>query len=146
VEHQQQAERDKHMTEYQVPSAGGDKLPLADLLGSLLRIDVLEALSNVQTSFGASDPVRAHVVALDGDRKGERFDDSLVFPRVLCSQLRPSVGKVVLGRLGKGVAKVGQSAPWQLLAPNEDDFGTAKRYDAHVAKSAPVAAASDEPF
>ena len=41
------------MTEYATPGApGGDKLPLADLSGALLRIDVLEALRDVDTTFG----------------------------------------------------------------------------------------------
>lgn len=121
-------------TDYAIPSTGGgDKLPLAELLGALLRIDVLEALSDVQTSFGASNPVRCNLAVLDGPLKAQTFDDALVFPRVLISQLKPSVGKVVVGRLGRGTAKPGQSAPWTLTAPTDDDIATARKYDAHIA-------------
>lgn len=122
-------------TEYATPSAGGgDKLPLADLEGALLRIDVLEALTDVATSFGPANPIRANVVALDGRNKGDDYDDTLIFPRVLASQLKGSVGKVVLGRLGKGTAKSGQSAPWMLSAPTDDDIAVARKYDAHIAE------------
>ena len=121
------------MTDYAAPSAGGDNLPLADLLGALLRIDVTEALTDVQTSFGPANPVRANVAVLDGDKKAEEYDDTLIFPRVLVSQLKPNVGKVVLGRLGKGTAKPGQSAPWTLGAPTEADIEVARKYDAYKA-------------
>jgi hypothetical protein len=137
------------MTDYALPAApgtgDGDKLPaLADLLGVLLRIEVLETLTNIETTFGPASPVRCNVVALDGDHKGETFEDSLIFPRVLVSQLKPSVGKVVLGRLGKGSAKPGKSAPWLLQAATEEDIAVARKYDAHVAKKA--AATDEEPF
>ena len=93
------------MTDYTPPSSGGDNLPLADLLGALLRIEVTEALTDVQTSFGPANPVRANVAVLDGEHKADEFDDALIFPRVLVSQLKPNVGKVVLGRLGKGIGR-----------------------------------------
>ena len=131
-------------TEYTAPSAGGgDKLPLADLEGALLRIDVLEALTDISTSFGIANPIRANVVALDGKNKGDDYDDTLIFPRVLVSQLKGSVGKVVLGRLGKGTAKSGQSAPWMLSAPTDDDIAVARKYDAHIAEKT---AKSEEPW
>ena len=138
------------MTNYAMPASPGtseDGLPpLAELLGVLLRIEVLEAVASMETSFGPASPVRCNVVALDGANKGTAWGDSLIFPRVLVSQLKPSVGQVVLGRLGKGSAKPGKSAPWLLEAPTAEDIAVAQRYDAHVAKSAPVAVASDEPF
>jgi hypothetical protein len=130
--------------QYAIPSTGGgDKLPLAELLGALLRIDVLEALSDVQTSFGPAHPVRCNVAVLDGDQKAATFDDTLIFPRVLVSQLKPSVGKVVVGRLGRGTAKPGQSAPWTLTAPTDDDIATARKYDAYVAEQTTK---QDEPW
>ena len=131
-------------TEYNAPASGsGDKLPLADLKGSLLRIDVLELKNGMQTSFGPADAVACTVAVLDGARKAEVFADTLIFPKVLASQLRPSLGKVVLGRLGQGQAKPGQSAPWMLTAPTGDDIETARKYDAYVASQA---AATSEPF
>jgi hypothetical protein len=130
---------------YESPGApGGDKLPLAELEGALIRVDVVEALTGVTTSFGVSDPIRCNVAALDGARKGATFDDTLVFPKVLASQLRGSVGKVVLGRLGRGTAKPGQSAPWLLSAPTGEDIATAVKYDAYVASK--VAVDTSAPF
>ncbi len=121
------------MTDYAPPSSGGDNLPLADLLGALLRIEVSEALTDMQTSFGPANPIRANVAVLDGDKKAEEYEDALIFPRVLASQLRPNVGKVVLGRLGKGTAKPGQSAPWMLSAPTTDEIEVARKFDAYKA-------------
>lgn len=132
------------MTTYEVPATGSaEKLPLKELLGALLRIEVLEALNDVQTSFGSANPIRANVAVLDGDLKAEEYPDALIFPRVLAGQLRPSVGKVVLGRLGQGAAQPGKSAPWTLGAPTDADIGTAKKYDAYKATQA---AAQTAPF
>ncbi len=127
------------------PSAGGDKLPLDDLTGSLLLFTVQEALSDVQTSFGPSNPVRADVAVLDGNHKGETFDDALVFPRVLASSLRPHVGSMVLGRLGRGQAKPGQSPPWLLTAATAEEKQTGERYLQHVATTT-VADPVETPF
>ena len=133
------------MSDFDDPGApGGDKLPLADLNGRLLMIEVHEALSGVQTSFGTTDPVRCDVHVLDGDAKGERYTDALIFPKVLCGQLRAKVGGKVLGRLGQGVAKPGQSAPWVINAATDDEKATGKKYLDHLATLAP--AAVEEPF
>jgi len=89
--------------------------------GALILINVLGVDEAVQTVHGVIDAVRANIVVLDGDLKGETFDDTLVFPRVLKSQLKSKVGQLVLGRLGQGTAKPGQSAPWQLVEATETD-------------------------
>lgn len=143
-----QAESDPmSTTEYADPTSGsGDKLPLNDLNGALLRIEVLEALSDVQTSFGPANPVRARVIPLDGEHKKTVFDDALIFPRVLVSQLKGNVGKVVLGRLGKGQAKPGQSAPWTLVAASDADKALALKAEAWLATQAAAAPANDDPF
>lgn len=130
------------MTEFNDP-ASGDKLPLADLEGALLLFDVLEQRAEMQTSFGPASPIAANVAVLDGTHKGDTYDDALVFPRVLQGQLRPSIGGKVLGRLGKGQAKPGQSAPWTLSAPTDDDKAVARKYVAYVEAQT---AAQEEPF
>jgi hypothetical protein len=135
------------ITDFADPGApGGDKLPLADLNGRLIMIEVHEALTGVATSFGVSDPVRCDVHVLDGDAKGEVYSDSLIFPKVLCGQLRSQVGGKVLGRLGQGVAKPGQSAPWVINAATDDEKVTGRKYLAHLATVAPVVADDGEPF
>lgn len=125
------------------PGTGGDKLPLDELEGCLLLVDVHEHDPDFETTFGRTGMVRADVAVLDGARKGDRFDETLIFPKVLQSQLRSSVGEQVLGRLGKGRAKPGQSAPWQLVAADDNDKATAQRYvEYHAAEVVAV----EEPF
>jgi hypothetical protein len=116
---------------------GGDKLPLPELNGTLLMFEVREALYDVATTFGKTDPVRVDCHVLDGGRKGEIFTDALVFPKVLAGQLRPKVGGRVLGRLGQGLAKAGQSAPWTLNAATDADRETGRKYLAYLATKTP---------
>jgi hypothetical protein len=105
-----------------------------DFKGSLLLFTVSSVEADIKTSFGDTDAIRADVTALDGAHAGESYTDTLVFPRVLQSQLRPNVGKKVLGRLGQGQAKPGQSAPWMLTDATDEDRAVATAY---VAKNQP---------
>jgi hypothetical protein len=99
-----------------------------DLNGSLILVKVHEAISEMNTQFGASSAVRADVIVLDGNGAGDEYADTLVFPKVLQSQLKPKVGGMVLGRVGQGVAKAGQSAPWTLTPANEADKAKGRDY------------------
>lgn len=128
------------------PGVGGDKLPLADLLGSLLLFGVKEETDPIPTEYGDTTAVRADVAVLDGEHKKERFDDTLVFPRVLKLQLRGSVGGYVLGRLQQGAKKPGKNPPWQLAACSDDDRATATKYLEWWATQAPEAEKDEEPF
>lgn len=89
--------------------------------GALLLFDVLEVRPTVTTTLGEKDAVACNVAVLDGPHSGDTYDDALIFPRVLQSQLRSKVGGKVLGRLGQGVAKPGQNPPWQLAEPTDAD-------------------------
>ena len=131
------------MPNFRDPTTGGDKLPLDELKGALLLFSVHEQMAEMQTSFGAATPIRADVAVLDGTRKGEAFTDALIFPRVLQGNLRGAIGEMVIGRLGKGTAKAGQSAPWVLEAATDADKQVGERYLAHVAAQA---VAEEEPF
>lgn len=104
-----------------------------DLKGSLLLFEVHSLEAGIKTAFGETDAVRADVTVLDGTNAGDTYNDTLVFPKVLVSQLRPNTGRKVLGRLGQGAAKPGQSAPWMLQDATDDDKTVAR---AHVAKNA----------
>lgn len=126
-------------------------IDLKDHLGNLLLFTVHSVEEDVQTSYGPASPVRADVAVLDGPNKGDTYPDCLIFPKVLIGSLRPYTGGgMVLGRLGQGVAKPGQSAPWVLEGSTADDQATAERYLAHVASQAPIASAApiydEEPF
>lgn len=99
--------------------------------GRLLLITPTEQEKDISTAFGPSDAVRADVASLgEGPHETEEFPDVLIFPRVLQSQLRSYIGtgKAALGRLGKGVAKPGQSAPWQLAPATDADKAVARTY------------------
>lgn len=106
----------------------------ADLKGTLLLFTVKAVETDVQTSFGMANPVRADVVVLDGPDAGEAFDDTLVFPKALIGQLKSKVGGKVLGRLGQGAAKPGQSPPWLLSDATDEDKKVAREW---LAKNAP---------
>lgn len=93
----------------------------ADLQGALLILDVKSVEEGIMTTFGESDAVRADVHVVDGAQAGTTYPDALVFPKGLASQLRPNVGQKVLGRLGQGQAKPGQSPPWLLAEATDAD-------------------------
>ncbi len=125
----------------------GDKLDLKAINGALLHITVKDIVRDIPTVHGISDAVSADVVVLDGTGKGDTYEDTLIFPKVLRSVLGQVVGTadpVVIGRLGQGEAKPGKSAPWVLQVPTAEDFEVAKRYENRpgaAAKPAPVAVA-----
>lgn len=116
--------------EFAKPAApGGDPLDLHALLGSLLVFEVTEDIDHIQTAFTEpgqkTSAVRADVYVIDGPHSGMTRKDALVFPRVLQGQLRPSIGRKVLGRIARGEAKKGQSAPWVLQAATDADLAKA---------------------
>jgi len=92
-----------------------------DLHGALLLFKVHGQEVGIKTVHGDSNAVRADVVVLDGDAEGQEYLDTLVFPKVLQSQLKPRIGEMVLGRLGQGHKKPGQSPPWTLAAATDDE-------------------------
>jgi hypothetical protein len=100
----------------------------ADIDGALVVAIVHGLEDSINTSFGEKKDVpRIDLHVLDGDDAGEEFIDTLVFPTVLAQQLRRRVGEKVLGRIGQGVAKSGQSAPWMLhpATPEDQKVGAA---------------------
>lgn len=113
---------------FAAPSAPGSGITWADHNGALLVVEPLSVETGIQTSFGPSDAVRANVHVIDGPGAGDDYPDTLVFPKVLAGQLKTQIGGKVLGRLAQGVAKPGQSAPWMLQAPTEQDMQQAQQW------------------
>ena len=105
-----------------------DKIVFDDVLGSLLLFTVHSVERDIDTAFGTSDAIRCSVAVLDGDHQGTTYEDTLIFPRILQSQLSGRVGKMVLGRLEQGTAKKGQSPPWQLADPTDADRKVGKAW------------------
>lgn len=103
---------------------------ITDYSGALLLITPTEYRPEVNTTRGPTDAVVIDFVVLDGPRAGETATSSLVFPKVLKGALKAKIGtgRMVLGRLGKGDAKPGQSAPWVLGEPTDQDKQTAREY------------------
>lgn len=128
---------------FAAPSAPGEGIQFKDHLNALLLIEVLGFEEKIKTSFGENDAVRANVHVIEGAGAGESYEDTLIFPRLLVSQTKKSIGEKVLGRLGQGNAKPGQSAPWILAEANATDIATA---EAWVAAHAPSVTTAAPPF
>jgi hypothetical protein len=111
--------------------ASPSKFRPADYQGNLILVWPTEYRTGIKTDYGDSDAVAARVVVLDGPAGVEEHDNVLFFQGALISTLKPSVGtnKPVLGRLGRGTSKPGQSAPFILtvvavpLDPNMAIYG-----------------------
>lgn len=134
------------MSEYATPSAPGGGVDWATLKGSLVLVTVHAQEHGVKTAYGDADPVRADIAVIDGVAEGEVHTDTLIFPKVLISQLKGQVGKKVLGRIGQGNAKPGQSAPWLLDAPLDGDAVKAKAFEAKHAADGYATADDAPPF
>lgn len=132
------------MSSFSTPAAPSGGIDWANFKGSLLLVEVLAQEHGVQTVHGLADPVRANVKVIDGPGAGDSYDDTLIFPKVLIGQTKSKVGEKVLGRLGQGVAKPGQSAPWQLDAASAEDIAKAEAWVA--ANSKPAVTSAAPPF
>ena len=111
---------------FQQPSAGGDQVKIPELLGGLVLITVREYRDKITTSFGESDAVAVDLSVLDGPKAGEIYENALLFQRALVGSLRSATGgEPVLGRIGQGTAKPGQSAPYILLPYTDADAAVA---------------------
>ena len=111
------------------PSAGGDRVDIKELVGSLVLVWVREVRENVPTPYGESDAVACDIHVLDGAKGGEKFENTLLFQRALIGSLRSFAGgEPVLGRVGTGIAKPGQSAPYILNDFTDQDAAVATGY------------------
>jgi hypothetical protein len=96
--------------------------------GDLLLFKVKGYEPSINTVHGETTAVQADVIVLDGANADTVVTDTLVFPKVLQSQIKGNIGGMVLGRLGQGEAKKGQSAPWKLSDASEADKAIARAY------------------
>ena len=108
----------------------GDLFSNKENEGRLLLVTPTEYMAEFTTSAGVGPAVKADVVVLDGPESPKVYQDALLFGKVLTGQLKRNAGtgRPNLGRLGLGVKKPGQNAPWQLAAPGEDDKQVAREY------------------
>jgi hypothetical protein len=103
-------------------------IPWADLLGSLVIVDVEETVKDIVTVNGVTDAIRAQIVVLDGDHAGDNYPDALIFSRGLRSQLRHKIGQKVLGRVIQGEPSPGKNPPWNLAPATDADRKIAADY------------------
>jgi hypothetical protein len=104
------------MSTFAAPAAAAGFTP-AEHLGHLLIIEVTSHEQGIVTAFGTTDAISATIHDVD---LGTTAEDTLVFPKVLVSALKGRIGQTVLGTLGQGQAKPGQSAPWVLADATAD--------------------------
>lgn len=114
---------------FDAPSSSSG-VKITDFDGQLLLITPTAHETNIPTAYGPADAVTVDLVVLDGNGAGQEHTGVRIFQKALQGQLRPKVGtgRMVLGRLGRGVAKPGQSAPWLLANPTEQDKQVARDY------------------
>lgn len=108
------------------PATGG--IDLKSLMGALLIIEPHGTEDGIQTVHGPASAVRATIHVIDGPTAGEVHDDVLLFPKVLQGQLKSRIGQKVLGRLGQGLARPGQSAPWVIQEAEPADIAAGTDY------------------
>lgn len=104
---------------------------IKDNVGALCIFAVNEFLPQFRTKMGTSDTIKAEIVVLDGPNAGKRYGEGLLFGRALVPQLKGKVGgKPVLGRLtqNQADAKPGQSAPYRIADPTDDDKAKASEW------------------
>jgi len=107
---------------------GGAGITWEDWKGKLIVIEPLELEHDVKTIHGVTDAVRGNVYVLTGPGKSEDFEDTLIFPKILQSQTRRQIGKLVVGRLTQGEAQKGKNAPWQLAEATPADLQKASTF------------------
>lgn len=113
------------------PASGGDAFKPKDNGGALVLVKPHTLEQDVQTDYGVSDAVKATVGVVDGPNAGEIYEDTLIFPKLLQSQLKKYVGtgQIVIGRMGQAPArKPGQSPAWKLEDYTDQDAQAAQSF------------------
>lgn len=123
---------------------GGDLIDWDNWKKKLFVVEPLELEKDVKTQHGVTDAIRANVFVLTGPNSHEEFLDTLVFPRVLVSQLKKGIGSYVVGRLTQGEAQRGKNPPWLFADATEDDLSKARNFLASQATTSAAPAAADD--
>lgn len=132
------------MSSFATPSAPSAGIKWENHKGALLLVEPLSFEAGIQTAFGTADAVKANVAVIDGAGAGEKYEETLIFPKLLASQTKGQIGQKVLGRLSQGAAKPGQSAPWLLEPATPEDVAKAEAWVAQNAQ--PAVTSAQAPF
>lgn len=114
--------------EFESASAPSGGIKWKEYGGALFVIEPLAEEAEVKTDYGTGPAVRANVYVLAGPNGQEDYPDCLIFPKILQSQTKTKIGKKVVGRLAQGLAKPGQSAPWQIAPATPEDISAAQAW------------------
>ena len=98
--------------QFAAPSTSGSTLKPAEVEGHLLVVEPIEYIENMSTNMGPTDAIRVNVHDITDQ---DTHTEVLWFPTMLVGSLKRMIGQQVLGVMGKGTAKAGQSAPWLLV-------------------------------
>jgi hypothetical protein len=107
------------------PAAGGGGFNKDDHLDHLLGFVEPQA-EEVSTSFGEAVAARCSYIFCCDDATVD--SDVLLFGSVIAPRLCEAEDEVVAGRLTKGLAKPGRSAPWLLDDPTDDDLDAVEAF------------------
>lgn len=116
------------MSMFNQPAAPSGGITWADHKGALLLVEPLSFEPQIATAFGSADAIKANVYVLEGSGAGEEYAETLIFPKLLVSQTKNQLGSKVLGRLGQGNQKAGQSPPWLLQEASAADIQLAEKW------------------
>lgn len=112
---------------FAMPSGGGGDYKFSEFLGELLLVRPTEEGTMDTEVANDSEYVRADVVRLDNEN--EQVEDLLVFQVALIRTLKKVMrgpNEWVLGRLARGEAKKGKSAPYILSKPTDEEIAQAE--------------------
>lgn len=116
-----------------------DSIKWDDLEHRLILVTPIEKRDDIPTPDGRDvrEVIFGRVVVLDGPGSPKEYPMTPLFPRYLQGQLRANIGtgRSNLGRVGRDPTrqKPGQSAPWVLGTPTEQDKQLAREYLARQA-------------
>lgn len=116
---------------FEDPAAGGDRLNPRDILGHLLIVHPIEYCTGIITQYSGpegSDAVKADIADLDAfNADGTNiWRGVLWFQGQLISSLKPKIGKLVLGRMGKGMGQPGRNQPFVIEPASGDAMAVSK--------------------
>ena len=91
-------------------------------VGNAVLVRPTEYIQSMNTAHGVTDVVRADWIVLSGPNQGKTVNGSLIFGKVLKSELRSIMGTpkpMMVAVIGRGEAKNGKSAPYLFAAADD---------------------------
>ena len=104
------------------PTGGGDMEAITAEVGNAVLVRPMEYIQSMNTAHGVTDAVRADWIVLTGPNQGKTVNGSLIFGKVLKSELRSIMGTpkpMMVAVIGRGEAKGGKSAPYLFAAADD---------------------------